>query len=414
MLQAQYAKWRAERALTVPVEDPDGQDLALPSVADREGRIATYEAVTGKPSAAALATLSPGTIVVAALGEALLPDNSAASWRATLSAVERSATFQKVDAGPQASRPAAGTFGIGIYVETDSRRVFYSNGTLWIEYGVPRLDNASQPTPGATTTGMLVADTDLEELRLVTATERILVRPLPPHAQKGATLTWTSSTGMTMSAGLVRDSADAMNLEIASMAKVLNAAGTWTAEGKYQVGERNGDLKFEISESKDADALVSLKLNIDHKLAPLKETDPRLQTEPIGSGGLMMALYQWHRFLTVGPTGFEGLFAHGGHEPFYPYPADGSAPKSLASLRTDCAVIRTKHGSTEAKWYFSLKDHTLLGFETFITKDEDPCEVYFGDYKAVDGRQLPHRIEIRYKDKRYAVLTISKYTLGKK
>ena len=37
--------------------------------------------------------------------------------------------------------------------------------------------------------------------------------------------------------------------------------------------------------------------------------------------------------------------------------------------------------------------------------------MYFSDYKDVDGRKLPHRIEVRYGDKRYAVLTVDKYTL---
>ncbi len=130
----------------------------------------------------------------------------------------------------------------------------------------------------------------------------------------------------------------------------------------------------------------------------------------------MVALYHYHRFMTQGAKGFEGHFAHGGNEPFYPYPADGSAPKSLASLRVDCAVVRTKHGSTECKWYFSLKDSTLLGCETYIAKDAadddaDPCEMYFHDYKAVDGRMLPHRIEVRHGDKRYAALTVTRYNL---
>ncbi|MBA4067707.1 MAG: serine protease [Isosphaera sp.] len=193
-------------------------------------------------------------------------------------------------------------------------------------------------------------------------------------------------------------------------------AGTWSAEGEAEVGLRKTAFRFEVSGGKDdADPVVKLKLNVDQSLRPLVDTDARLQAEPVNSGGLMLALYQYHRLLTVGPKGFEGLCAHGGHEPFYPHPADGSAPKSLASLRTDCAVLKTKHGSAECKWYVSLKDHTLLGFETFVSKDEDPCEVYLADYRdAGDGRKLPHRIEVRHKDKRYGVLTVSKYTLGKK
>jgi serine protease Do len=195
--------------------------------------------------------------------------------------------------------------------------------------------------------------------------------------------------------------------------------GTWIAEGTYLMGDHKGPVRFEITEGKDdADPIVSLKLNIEQKLSPLKDVDFRLQVEPIGSGGLMMALYHYHRFLTVGPKGFEGLFAHAGNEPFYPYPTDGAAPKSLASLRVDCAVLKSKHGSTTCKWYFSLKDFSLVGFEAnlgrFEEKETDPCEVYLSNYKAVDGKELPHRIEVRYADKRYAILNIDKYTLGKK
>jgi S1-C subfamily serine protease len=192
-------------------------------------------------------------------------------------------------------------------------------------------------------------------------------------------------------------------------------SGGWVAEGNYEMGaDRKGTMRFEVSEGKDdAEPLVKLKLNIEQKLAPLIDKDLTLQAEPIGSGGLMMALYHYHRLLTMGEKGFEAGFAHGGNEPFYPFPVDGAAPKSLASLRVDCAVLRTKHGSVDCKWYYSLKDSRLLGFETYLNKDADPCEVYFSDYKAVDGKELPHRIEVRYGDKRYAVLTVSKYTLAK-
>ena len=42
-------------------------------------------------------------------------------------------------------------------------------------------------------------------------------------------------------------------------------------------------------------------------------------------------------------------------------------------------------------------------------KDDDPCEVYLSDYKPVDGRLLPYRIEVRTGDKRYAVFTVNSY-----
>src|SRR6185503_18843608 len=143
-------------------------------------------------------------------------------------------------------------------------------------------------------------------------------------------------------------------------------AGLWTAEGGYEIGERKGEMRLELNE-KQEDAQVVLKLNVELRLQPLKPgLTLREQTEPIGSGGLMMALYHYHRFLTLGPKGFEGDFSHSGTEPFFPYPADGSAPKSLTALRVDCDVIRSKHGAVSCKWYFAKTDHKLLGFETYI------------------------------------------------
>jgi S1-C subfamily serine protease len=196
------------------------------------------------------------------------------------------------------------------------------------------------------------------------------------------------------------------------------ATGKWVLEGTFQMADRNGPMRAEVSEPGGA-AKVALKLNIETSLEPLKQTDLAQQQEPIGSGGLMMALYHYRRFLTAGPKGFEGLCAHAGNEPFYPPPADGSAPKSLAALRVDCAVLATKHGSVNCKWYFALSDGTPLGFETYIDKnaedtaDRDPCEVYFYDYKAVDGRKLPHKMAVYFRDKRYATLTVTKYTTEK-
>jgi serine protease Do len=191
------------------------------------------------------------------------------------------------------------------------------------------------------------------------------------------------------------------------------AAGTWTAEGSFEAPERKGEMRFEVAPGSGDDARVTLKLNIEHKLQPLKQTDIREQAEPIGSGGLMMALYHYRRFLTAGPKGFEGEFLHAGGEPFYPPPPDGAAVKGLASLRVDTDVMRTRHGPVTCKWYFARTDAKLLGFEVYLSKDTDPCEVYLSDYRdAGNGRQLPHRIECRFADKRYAVLTVARYAVG--
>ena len=63
------------------------------------------------------------------------------------------------------------------------------------------------------------------------------------------------------------------------------------------------------------------------------------------------------------------------------------------------------------KWYFSLQDQKLLGFEVTVENGTDPCEVYLADYKDVDGRQLPHRLEVRHGNNRYAVFSVQRYEL---
>ncbi len=191
--------------------------------------------------------------------------------------------------------------------------------------------------------------------------------------------------------------------------------GQWTADGTFAIGERNGAMHFEISDNKGADGspLVVLKTNTEQSLQPLKDSDPAKRSMPLGSGGLMMALYHWHHFLTQGPKGFEKEFVHAGSEPLYPRPTDGSVPKSLASLLVETDVIHTQHGAVEGKWYFSKKDHLLLAFEITLAKDTDPCEVYLGDYKMVDGRMMPHRFEVRNGDALYGVLNVTKYNLAK-
>jgi hypothetical protein len=160
--------------------------------------------------------------------------------------------------------------------------------------------------------------------------------------------------------------------------------------------------------------MVHLTLNnVQYDLDPLQfGQSPEQLKDPAGSGGLLMALYQYRRLLTLGPSGFEQYAYHGGREPFYPFPTSGSPPKSLADLRVDTEVLQTEHNAVPAKWYFALKDQALLGFEIKIEDSDDPCEVYLSDYRPVGGRQLPHRLEVRYKDQQFGVLNIQSYQLA--
>ena len=109
--------------------------------------------------------------------------------------------------------------------------------------------------------------------------------------------------------------------------------------------------------------------------------------------------------MTIGQKGFEGGFNHGGVEPLYLPTPDGAKP-DYKKQRIDCEVLLTEHVGAQGKWYFDPKDQKLLAFEIRVDKEDDPCEVFLSDYKKVDGRELPHKIEVWYGNKRYANLTI--------
>ncbi len=152
---------------------------------------------------------------------------------------------------------------------------------------------------------------------------------------------------------------------------------------------------------------------LKYDLDPLKvDQDLNNLKEPRGSGGLLVALYQYRRFLTLGPGGFEGRCDHQGCEPWYPPRTDGSQPKSLNDLRVDCEVLVTEHAAVPVKWYFSRQDARLLGFEVTVDPEDDPCEVYLSDYKPVDGRLLPHRMDVRHGSDLFTTLTIKSYQLA--
>jgi S1-C subfamily serine protease len=198
--------------------------------------------------------------------------------------------------------------------------------------------------------------------------------------------------------------------------------GTWRLEGELKKKEGNPTpATLEIrdvpgDEGKGAKTVVKLNLGgLDYTLEPLKSNqDVRDVKDPPGSGGLLMAMYHYHRMLTLGPKGFEGGCSAGGIEPFYPPKTNGSAPARLADLRTETEVLHTEHAAVHGKWHFAMADESLLGFEVSIAKDDDPCEVYLGEYRPVDGRQLPHRIEVRYGNDSYGMFTVKAYKLSDK
>ena len=91
--------------------------------------------------------------------------------------------------------------------------------------------------------------------------------------------------------------------------------------------------------------------------------------------------------------------------------AEGSLDAEGIACRVDTEVLNTEHAAVVSKWHFAPGDGKLLGGEVTIAKEDDPCEIYFADYRAVDGRQLPHRLEVRYGNEAFGVVTVKNYTV---
>jgi serine protease Do len=196
-------------------------------------------------------------------------------------------------------------------------------------------------------------------------------------------------------------------------------AGNWTIDGEVRVLKVNlpDRFKLQLLEEKEGDGSKTVaKIKIGetpYDLEPLKTTAPDELRKPQLSGGMLTAMYVYQRFLTMGAEGFQAECTHGGVAPLYPPPVDGKPAKSLAELRVDCEVLNTRHGLFMTKWFFSRTDQKLLGFEVRISDaNEDPCEVYLYDYRPVQGRQLPHAMQVWYQDRRYGNFTISGYHFG--
>jgi S1-C subfamily serine protease len=193
----------------------------------------------------------------------------------------------------------------------------------------------------------------------------------------------------------------------------------WTIEAEGEVKGRTAGVTFTMTEVPEAEGkgmkprIVATISGVDYPLEPLKTGQGHAEEikEPRGSGGLLVALYHWQQLLAVGEKAFSGGFSHGGVEPLYPPGPEGQKP-DYAKQRALCEVLHTTLADVSDKWYFSRKDGSLLGGETTTEDKDDPCEVYFSDYRPVDGRELPHHIEVVYGTNRYAKLNVKKYSFA--
>ena len=166
--------------------------------------------------------------------------------------------------------------------------------------------------------------------------------------------------------------------------------GPWTIAGLANGGRK---FAFELSDAGAAMQLPGGEVKW--------ESGPTLASSllPAGSGGLLPALYLWRRLALLGPERF-GLVE-----------CLGLAP--LPGRQSLVDVLTASHKGVESWFYFDPAGGQLLAMEMYPSENADPCEVYFSDYREMDGRLLPGRMEVRISDERFGVFAIEHFAFAK-
>jgi len=174
-------------------------------------------------------------------------------------------------------------------------------------------------------------------------------------------------------------------------ARAKLGGGPWTLSGLRENGSR---FRLQIT-----DAGASLKLP-SSKQSWTAGDNLGSSLTPVDSGGLFPCLYLWRRLAA------EGLARFG--EVRYL----GTAPVVGHTGLVD--VLAGTHKGVECRFYFDPAEGDLLAIEFFPDDNSDPCEVYFFDYRAIDGRFVPGRMEVRFGDKPFAAFKIDAFKAEKR
>jgi len=168
--------------------------------------------------------------------------------------------------------------------------------------------------------------------------------------------------------------------------------GPWTLEGEFTEG---GTVAIRL-EDESATATIS---GAQHVADLTQDLDNQLA--PRGSGGLLTALALWRRMLTVGPEKFGEVYYL------------GKGPMLGREELVD--VLIGTYDVVEVRFFFSPETGQLVGMEFWSeTSDRDPCEIYFDQYKDVDGQNLPGRMKVFFGDDAYGVILLDKVAIGAK
>jgi S1-C subfamily serine protease len=165
--------------------------------------------------------------------------------------------------------------------------------------------------------------------------------------------------------------------------------GTWTLAG---VDDGGAKVHIELGDEKIVGRFTGEVAEVD------TGKDLGEQLAPRGSGGLLVALHVWQRFLRLGPEQFGDVYYL------------GTTPMMDREGLYD--VLVGTHDVVETRFLFDPESGQLMGLEMFPDTNVDPCEVYFGEYREVGGRQLPHQLLVRFGEEVFAQIRLETIELA--
>lgn len=178
-------------------------------------------------------------------------------------------------------------------------------------------------------------------------------------------------------------------------ARLMKGVGTW---GDYAKLPTSWSLTGTITDSMKASAPVEIRLLPEAIAARLggqfavQELKNDFTDLPPDSGGLLAALEQLKRLLTDPENYFTEFYYL------------GSEPDRATGERVD--VLVTTRSLVTSHWYFDRQTNQLLGFDSWLAEDVDPCEIRFGKLEQRENVRFPQELTIHHSDRLYGTLKI--------
>jgi S1-C subfamily serine protease len=165
--------------------------------------------------------------------------------------------------------------------------------------------------------------------------------------------------------------------------------GPWTLEGDLADGR---PVRVTLNQREVAATLGDSRSQVD------LSSDLATQLSPDQSGGFLLALAMWRRFLTLGPDKYGEVYYLG----TVPLPGQDDLVDALVAT----------HDVVETHFLFDRQSGQLLAVEMFPDSHVDPCELYFEDYRDVESRAVPHQVTVRYGDTVFGQVQLRRFTWG--